>query len=203
MEKTLTKLTAKKFQDIYANEKFRNEVATAHGCYDSNMVFKHKATCSYPDTYIVTDEQIMLAKRERRKAKAKTIKQNEGKLMFVGMGMTYEARYENDVCNHRIRTEFVNARGHRYFIELGTGNGETMRIDHSIDRDKQDQLKDDIRKQSQFFNFNGLERKDHLPKYTKANVLELVNQNFGCKFKEIIIDNHNVSTDDYTSVSPR
>lgn len=221
-------LTPEKFAETYTDEKFRNDVAFAHGCvYEGEE--EYRETCTYPVRYVVTDEQIKEAETERQRAIQQTIKENEGKLMFVGMGCTYPARYEDDVCNHRIRTEFVNAEGHKHFIELGTMGAEKMRIDHAVDRDLEDIHKDkinelweqrnkvdryskewnaiskemDIWQRQSYYNYKGLERKDNLPKYTKQNVLKLVNKYFGCNFKEIVIDNYNVSCDQFFSVSPQ
>lgn len=226
--KQLIELTPEKFAEIYTSEKFRNEVAFAHGCkYEGQP--EYKKTCSYPVEYIVTDMQVAEATKERERAKIQTVKDNEGKLMFVGMGMEYSPRYADDVCNHRIRTEFVNAEGHRFFIELGTGRGDQMRIDHSIDRDLEDlhdtklqELRAQLSNKGRFGaentpiynemkkwenqsynNFAKLEHKSDLPKYTLQNVLKLVNKYFNCNFSEIVIDNYNVSCGDYVSISPK
>lgn len=227
--KQLIKLTEEKFRDIYTNEEFRNQVAFAHGCCNSDGNFMYKKTCSYPIEYIVTDDQIKEAEAERVRATKQTIKDNKGKLMFVGMGMTYTERYPDDVCNHRIRTEFKNVAGHSFFIEFGTGSGNQMRIDHAVDRDKEreyenkvsqlrtqretvkrysdqwNELCNEIEKYSKqvYYNYHGLEHDRDLPKYTKSNILSLVNKEFDCNFSEIVIDNYNVSTDQYISVSPK
>jgi hypothetical protein len=227
--KQFIELTAEKFADIYTDEAFRNDVAFAHQYADKNSVVLGRKTCSYPIEYKVTDEQIKLAEIERQRAKKQTVKDNKGKLMFVGMGCTYEPRYKDDVCNHRIRTSFTNAEGKKYFIELGTGNGHQMRCDHSVDRDLEYEYeeivanlrkeRDSVKRYSDewdelclqidkytkqvYYNYQGLEHKGDLPKYTLQNVLNLVNKYFNCNFKEIVIDNYNVSTEDYTSVSPK
>lgn len=227
--KQLLELISDKFKDIYTDEEFRNDVAFAHGVADKNGNNKYRKTCSYPIEYIVTEEQIAEAEKERLRAKKQTVKDNKGKLMFVGMGMTYEPRYEDDVCNHRIRTSFVNAEGKMYFIELGTGNGHQMRCDHSVDRDLEyeyEEMAAKLRKEREsvkkysdewdelclqidkyttqvYYNYKGLEHMRDMPKYTLQNVLNLVNKYFNCNFKEIVIDNYNVCTDDYTSVSPK
>lgn len=227
--KTTIQLTPEKFAEIYTDERLRNNVAFAHGYCDAGGRELGKKTCSYPVDYYVTPEQIQEANKERERAKQEVIKDNAGKLMFVGMGCTYEPRYDDDVCNHRIRCEFVNTEGHRYFIEVGTGNGHAMRIDHSIDRDleilheiklqeyfsKREQFEryskewHEVQEQIEYWrrqlynNFAGLQRMTDPPKFTKQNVLALVNHFFNCDFKEIVIDNYNVTTDDFTNVSPK
>jgi hypothetical protein len=195
--KTTQTLTDEKFNEIYTNEKFRNEVAFAVSCYDSAHHFKYKKTVSYPDEYIVTDEQIKEANKELQRAKQETYKKYGDSLLFVGMGMTYEPRYEDDVCNHRIRTEFLNSKGKQYFVEFGTGRGNDLRCDFSIDRDKQKELNDSPGQQSKFYNFRGLERKDFAGiKYTQQNILEIVNEYFDCRFTNIVIDNYNIHCND-------
>ena len=194
-------LTPEKFAEIYTDEKFRNRVAFAHAYHNSNGE-KGRITCSYPVTYIVTEEQIAEAEAERIRAKKQAVKDNYVKLMLVGMGMAYEARYEDDVCNYRVRGEFQNPDGRVFLIEFGTGQGENLRIDHAIDRTRQDELQDSFAHQSEFFNFKKLESKTPEMKYTLSNLLQIVNKYFNCNFREIVIDNYNVSTEDYISVSP-
>lgn len=199
METTINVLTKEKFAEIYANEEFRNQIAYAHGT--SQHEGFTRITCSYPLQWLVTDAQIQEAQEEIERRKAQVIAENTGKLMFVGMGMTYAERYADDVCNHRIRTEFVNRTGNKYFIEFGTGTGDRMRIDHSIDRTLEESAPYDHRQP--YNNFAKLEHMRDLPKYTLTNVLNIVNKYFNCDFKEVVVDNYNVSTDDFISVSPK
>ena len=190
-------LTDEKLQDIYTNKKFRNEVAYAHACYTAypSNQFKYRQTCSYPVRWIVTDEQIALANKELERSKAETKERYQNSLLFVGMGMTYET--DTDIGNHRIRTEFVNKDGRKFFVEFGTAvNKEYTRcdfaIDGGVDGDK--------------YNYAGLEkaaRTEHgICRYTPENILKLVNDTFDCNFTEIFIDNYDLSTDDITCVSP-
>ena len=137
--KTLTTLTDEKLQDIYSNKKFRNQVAYAHGCYSAypNNTFKYKKTCSYPDEWIVTDEQIALATKELERSQVETKKKHKNSLLFVGMGMTYETN--TDIGNFRIRTEFLNRYGKQFFVELGTAvDHDYTRCDFSIDRNQKE-----------------------------------------------------------------
>jgi hypothetical protein len=203
---TLKDMTPEIMEEIYSNEKLRNNVAYAHGCYTSfenGCKFKYFKTCSYPIAYKVTEDQIKEAKEEKERAKAELLTHLGNKLVFVGMGMSYEPRYEGDPCNHRIRTEIVNAHGQRFFIEVGTGRGDEMRVDHSINRTLQEVYKDDHHKQGEFYNYGNLERLGQYPKYTKENIIRLVNDTFGCKFNEMIVDDYNLTTDDYQSISPK
>lgn len=127
-------ITADKFNTIYNDEAFRNAVAMPVKCCTASGEFKHFETVTYPKRYVVTEAHIEEAKIEKECSRMETIEANKGKLLFVGMGSTYEARYDGDPCNHRIRTELLNSEGKKYFIEVGTGRGDEMRIDHAIDR---------------------------------------------------------------------
>ncbi len=196
-------LTDEKFKEIYTSEQFRNQVAYAHQHCNSNGVFIEFITCSYPVTYIVTPEQIEEAKKECERAKIERINGIGNKLVFVGMGMDYLPRYEGDPANHRIRTEFKNIHGNEFFIEVGTNGPENMRIDFAIDRTMQKKLNDEVNKQSQFYNYHGLERSKNIYTYTKERILSLVNREFDCKFIEMEVDNYNLSTDDFICQSPK
>lgn len=219
-------LSAEKFNEIYTNEKLRNAVAYAHGCYDSSHNFKHFKALCFPVEYIVTEDQITEAKELLRQAKNRILNTHQNDLLFCCMGMEYSPRFNDDVCNHRIRTEFINKDGRRFFVEFGTGLGENLRVDHSIDRDLEKQcdiianevwqkikiaekernfeLRDKLRLDLQeahkqpYHNYAGLERMSEISqiKYTKQNILNLVNEKFGCNFKNIVIDQWTIHPDD-------
>ena len=203
----LKKLTDEGLKEIYTNEKFRNEVAYAHQCCKSTGEFMYKKTCGYPKEYIVTDEQIAEAEKELARAKKETLKKHKKDLLFVGMGMTYET--DTDIGNYRIRTEFLNAKGHKFFVELGsTCDHLYTRCDHSIDRDLEeihDKQSNAHLHQSDFYNYAGLERNNILSilRYTPENILNLVNKIFDCKFKRIVIDNYSCSCNGLMCESPK
>ena len=196
-------LTNEKFQEIYTNEKLRNAVAFAHGCLDSNHVFKHYKANLWPNPYTVTPEQIAKAKEERERAKKELISSLGNKLVFVGMGMQYDPRYKGDPGNHRIRTYIINGKGREFFIEVGTGQGDLMRIDFAINETLRARYKNSVKDQSEYYNWHGLERERRYRelKYTKENILNLVNLHFVCKFEELIVDYYTLSPDDYKSIS--
>jgi hypothetical protein len=205
MNKTTETLTNEKFQEIYTNEKFRNQVAHAHGCCDSNGVFKYKQTCSFPVTYInVSDAQIEEATKERERATKEAYKKYKNVLLFVGMGMTYtKEEYNDDILNHRIRTEFRTNDDKVVFVEFGTMRDyETIHCDFSIDRTTQNRLNDSHDRQSEFYNYKGLERNNGLGKYTKVNILNLINKTFNCSFTELVVDNYNISCNGVICESP-
>lgn len=187
-------LTANKFATIHTDEKFRNQIAYAHGCLDQFHKFKHMKTCSYPYDYIVTEEQVSEAKGLIEVARVETLAKHMNDLLFVGMGMTYASRYEGDLCNHRIRTEFLNCEGHRYFVEFGTGLkcGDT-RCDFSIDKEDHST----VNREGGNYGFAGLGSRSgsSLPKYTEKALLKLVNDTFNCAFERLIVDNYNIACD--------
>ncbi len=211
MNKQTITLTDEKLQNIYTDEQFRNQVANAHKCLTSNSVFKHMQTCSYPITYIVTEEQIALAKSEKLRGKMKALESIGNKLVFVGMGMTYdikpneELEMYDDIGNHRIRTEFVNDKGNQYFLEFSKSarRPTEAHIDFAIDRTKQIQLNDSYHRQGEFYNYKGLERNLTGVFYSKHSIINLVNRHFDCSFSVMEIDNYNLSPDDFICVSPK
>lgn len=206
MNKEKIQLTDEKFQEIYISEKFRNEVAFAHGYHNSNGEFVHKQTCSYPITYIVTDSQIKEAEKERQRAKKEAYKKYKNVLLFAGMGMTYtKEEHNDDILNHRIRTEFLNQNREQFFVEFGTmPDNETIHCQFSIDRGMQKGLEEKGDYKSQpYYNYKGLERNQYLGKYTKENILKLINKTFNCSFTELIVDNYNISCDGVICESPQ
>jgi hypothetical protein len=232
MKNEYIELTEENFQKIYSDEKFRNEVAFAHGCYSAspNSKFKHFGTCSYPIRYIVSEEQKKLANEELERSKKEAIESVKDCLVFVAMGMDYVSRYEDDVCNHRIRTEILNPDGKKFFIEVGTWGEELTRFDFVIDRDleaeydrKSSYWRDKINeaggfnkvgfqhefvvnlekyKLQPYYHFKRDSYKDLKLKYTKENIIKIVNELFDCNFKTMRLDYYNLSTEDFICKSP-
>ena len=186
-----------KFKEIYTNEELRNAVAFAHGCCDSRGNLEYKKALMYPISYKVTDEQIKEAKELREKRQKEVLRENKNNLLFCSMGMDFKPTLEDGVGNHRIRTEFKNSKGNIYFIEIGKGKDDNLRIDHSIDRTKQDELNDHFYKQHLFYNFAELEHKTSTLKYTYENVLKMVNEYFNCNFKKMVVDGYNIGSPDF------
>lgn len=207
---------------IYTDERFRNAIAFAHICTEKGGKFSHYCAMTPEGQYIVTEEEIEWAKTYLATCKDEVFTRHRNDLLFVSMGGDYEPRYEDDPCNHRIRTEFINKDGHRYFIEVGTYGSDAMLVDSSIDRDaeikheaerkalyeeyknlrRRDPKWEEYRKRytashtNVGYNFGDIQRKDHRLKYTKQNILRLVNETFGCLFTNIVIDHYTISTND-------
>lgn len=206
-------------KSIYTDPKIRNAVAFAHKC-NLRGKFDHYCALAYPERYIVNQQQIDEALAVLKHDREEILSRHKNDLLFVSMGMSYEPRYEDDPCNHRIRTEFLNKDGKRFFIEFVTNGGEGMIIDHSIDRDaeieherKRSELYKELNltdKKSERYlelrklcvesnransgrNYGSLETAKLSLKYTKHNILKLVNETFGCLFTNIIVDQHTIN----------
>jgi len=189
-------ITKELFNEIYTNDKLRHAVAYAHGCCDSEGRETHRLALYGLECYVVTESQILEAKTVHAKIIAKVLRDNKNNLLFVGMGMDFEPTIKDGVGNYRIRTEFLNSKGKKYFIEFGKGmNFDELRIDFAIDRDMQNECGDAHNKQSLFYNYHKLETKTPALKYTYQNVLKLVNKHFNCNFKKMVVDSYNISHD--------
>lgn len=190
-------LTDEKFQEIYTNEKFRNAVAYAHGVQSDNGTW-FKAMM-YPIDYKVTQEQKDLALAEIIRAKEEKLQNLGGKLVFVGMGMTYTG---DDIGNYRIRTEFKSAGGLQFFIEFSSaGCDKTPKIAnilHAICR-KFTFISGELKVVSHN-NYKNLECSSVV--YTQENILAFINKNFGCNFQEIEIDNYTLDCGEFVCQSP-
>jgi len=192
---TPRELTADGFKRIYTEKKFRNAVAHAHGCCKAageKPVFKK--AFDWPREWAVTDEQIAEAKEEIKRACVKTLAENQGKLLLVGMGWPDADIGKNDIGNPRARGNFRDPQGRLCFVE----------INH---REKDG-------KSFLWFDFahrvNAYEKQQHhlLSKvwaqgaaFSKANILRYVNQAFGTTFKEVVIDNYDLNADDFESIA--
>lgn len=224
-------MPAELLNQLGTNERFTREVNFAHGVCDQYSVHKFYCTMYGGKRYKTTLEQKEQAQKLYEINKQKAIKNVGNKLVFVGMGCEYSARYEDDVCNHRIRTEIVNPQGKRFFIEVGTWGSELMRIDFVVNRDQEmeyeerqqfyyneiqakggfirvghtDQSMINYRKyQNQpYYWYKHEQWKDLKTKYTTANVLQLVNTLFDCNFTAMEVDYCHLTTDDYKSISPK
>ena len=213
------------------NERFTREVNFSHSVCNAQSVHQFYCTMYGGKRYKTTLEQKEQAQKLYEANKQRVIKNVGNKLVFVGMGCEYVARYPDDVCNHRIRTEIVNPQGRRFFIEVGTWGVELMRIDHVVDRDQEkeynikaqecrgkieaaggfwrvgkgDDLYTEYDKymQQPYYWYKHEQWKDLKTKYTNENVLKLVNSLFDCNFIEMVVDYDHLTTDDYTSISPK
>jgi len=213
------------------NVRLTREMSFAHSCCNAQSVHQFYCTMYGGKRYKTTLEQKEQDQKLYAINKQRAINEVGNKLVFVGMGCEYSARYEDDVCNHRIRTEIVNPQGKRFFIEVGTWGNELMRIDHVVDRDQEDEYNNKLTETMQKIDAAGgfykvgkghrlyteLDKYRSQPyywykkddwfslrtKYTKENVLKLVNKLFDCNFTDVVVDYNHLTTDDYASISPK
>jgi len=229
--KTTIKLTPEIFEENIENPIFLRAVTHSHKCCSANGNFLHFGALMYPITYEVSQAQKDEATALFSSKKANYLANIGNKLVFVGMGADYEPRYDDDVCNHRIRTEIVAPNGRNFFIELCPQGLTNTVATHVIDRDEEahyderrQKNRDKINEiggylpadhylqvesrelQSQPYYWYKKKEVDELLKdgykYTLKNVLNLVNLIFECNFTEVEIDNIYTSCDDFKSISP-
>lgn len=226
--KSTIELTSEKFNEIYTNEKFLRQVATAHGSYTSTQQLKHYQTCSYPTTWIVTPEQIKLAKSELERLRTEKITNLQAdQLVFIAMGGDYEPRFEGDICNHRIRTTFKNKDGHTYMVEFCRNGRKEDKLNDfvctfSIDEDwRNEQETESLRlmelrnsfdyyspawdaahaaykanDHQKYYNAFDIQHSNLEMRFSKENVLQLINETFGCTYTTLEIDEHILGCDD-------
>lgn len=217
---------------IGKDEQTTHAFAYSHQVCTSGGSFLHFGALCKTRRYAATIEQKEYATAEYERMKADKLARLGNKLVFVGMGMDYTARYEDDVCNHRIRTEIVNPNGRHFFIEVGgSSNGEMMHFDHVIDEDqrteyenKQEHYRNKIMEMGGFMKVSDSHpamikyreyqqqpyhwyKKDEWfnsqIKYTKSNLIKVVNDLFECNFSEVEIHSYLITTEDYKSISPK
>lgn len=181
--------------------KTRCAAANAHG-------FKTKSKaglcfCVYPVNYKITREQRERARTALKKAEKAILRNHLNDLLFVGMGCVNNLD-NSDVGNYRIRTEFLNAAGHKFFVELSyysagiKGNGNMM-VDYAINLEDHST----INGKDGAYNYHGLERKTgKLGSFTKDNILKLINKEFYCNFHRVVIDNYTVRPVGVLCISP-
>jgi len=190
--RTPMELTAAEFKRIYTEKKFRNAVAHAHGCCKAageKPIFKK--AFDWPLAWAVSDEQIQEAREEIARACVKTLAENKGKLLLVGMGWPQAAIGENDIGNPRARGNFRDPQGRLCFVEINhrEEDGESLlwfdfahRVD-AYEKGDQHHLLPDV----------------HRSAFSKANVLRYVNSAFGTAFKEVVIDNYDLNPGAFVS----
>lgn len=205
-------------------------VRNAHKVMDAAGNYKYHIALHKSGRWIVNQDLIDKAAKEYERMKKELLQGIGNRLVFVGMGMSYQSRYEDDVCNHRIRTEILNPEGRKFFVELGTGLEDAMRYDFVIDRDMEEVYNGNLRRTAEEIKKNPYIPRDHPlyaareqwsrqpyyayrraeareliegMKYTSRNVLRFVNEIFDCNFQEMSVEDYFITTDDYVSTSPK
>ena len=201
--KQLEILSDEKFNAFTVQDKWVNAIQYAVKCLDRNHNFKYFRTCSYPVEYIVSEEQIRQAREiaeERKRHILENIKAND--LVFVAMGGDYSGT-PGDVCNHRIRCNFKNIDGKRFFIEISSVFKDGFFIDSSIDLDKQEEnekkrIKEPFYPQTEY-NAKGVEKTLINKLFTWANVLAFINETYNCCYTNARFISYFVRCEDFTN----
>lgn len=190
-------LSAEKFNLLTVSDKWVNAIQFPTTCCDKNHNFKYFKTCSYPEEYIITEEQIQQAREiaeERKRHILENIKAND--LVFVAMGCDYSGTPE-EVCNHRIRCNFMNIDGKRFFIEIIKCREYGFFIDFSIDLDKQEENKKKRIKAQTEYNYMGVEKNLISKPFTWANVLAFINNTYNCCYTNARLIRYFVRCEDF------
>lgn len=191
------KLSDEKFNEIYTDDRFLHDCAFPVDCCDSRGFHKYYRTCTYPIEYIITEEQIAAAKVEfARRKQAFLDGYRKGTLVLVCMGMDYESQHPDGIGNHRVRGDFKNSEGHHYFVEFCRGISkwdENFHCTFSVDMEMED---DGMHN----YNIFGLQRRNFgIMPFTKNSLLEIVNSTFGCNYRELVLAEWLINTDDIIS----
>lgn len=222
MESLIT-LTDELFKNIYSDPKFRNDIIFAAKWIDKSNSVEQWHASSYPKKYIVTEEQITIAKDEREKANISIREKHKNDLLFKAMGFEFSPRWEDDITNHRIRTYFKNRRGRLFFIEILASNDKKLIVDCAQDIDaerefkaKQEAIniemqkynrgdsayfnlqkkKNDLWSEEPTCNYGGVRKLEDKYICTQSDIIRLVNEVFECDFKRMIIDEYNIKLAD-------
>jgi len=195
------------YEKYKSDDRFIHNMTYPINCADSKGVIQYtKAMTKYTiakQEFKVSKEQIQKATQEYNKRKQNIIKNIKNKLVFVGMGMDFKPLTNNHIGNHRIRTYFKNNQGVLCFVEFGTTtNKDFMRCDHALMNTKREWTSLNEREQEKRISILESMQGDYT-KYTKENILKLVNKNCDCNFKEVEVYNYFIGTDDYTSISKK
>lgn len=204
-----------KFRELMRSDKWIGLVSDPIYCCDKYSRFLEYRTCSYPVEYVVNEVQIAEAKRIkeiRRKEILEGIK--PGELVFSAMGMDYKSEEPDEVCNHRIRCEFLNSKGKHYFAEFFKGvRPNTFYCDFLIDRDLEEKRNLEMRDafemmekhpelqihptDKQDYYLHKFMKRIYEKPFTWANILDFINKNFKCSYKSARMINYLVSYNEW------
>jgi len=198
-------LTEEEYNKHKGNDRFLHEICFAHGVEGWEPY--NKALCYYVigTDFKVSPELQDKAKKDYQKRKEEIVKSLGNKLVFVGMGMSFEPSTINHIGNHRIRTYILNKEEVLCFVEFGTGRDKDfLRCDHALMHTKKctsewNGLSERERAEKRIAELENI-RGDYI-EYTKENILNLVNTNFNCSFSEVEVYDYCLGTEDYESRS--
>lgn len=207
-------LTDEMFRELITNDCWIDRIATPVRCYNINNNFLHLRTVSYPVEYIVTEQQMQVAKERAEQRKQELIEGvKPGELVFVSMGCDYSSEMPDAVGNHRIRCRFTDGNGRTLFIELcRAARTEGFYVDAVEDIQLEEQYRQDCLEVVKH-NTKTLSMNAHKPMpsqyyrlhfdYNKCiqgtwpAIVEFINDNFHCNYTSARKIDHFVYIDDY------
>lgn len=211
-------MTDEVFRQLITQDYWINNIAYPVNCCDKNGVHKHWRTVTYPDEYIVSEQQIAEAKRQYSRRHAECLMSiKKGDLIYVAMGMDYDSHLPDGVNNYRFRGDFKNTDGEQFFVEFITSARDNMlTIDFSIDRQLQKKYEEEYRQWREFnkdkpyhlqdkrkipqyyFNAKNVEKKQHVRvEATWPAVLRFINSTYGCCYTSARLFRFFVHPDEY------
>ena len=181
-------MTDEKFRQLIKEDYWISHIAHPVKCCYADGKFEHFRTCTYPYEYIVSDEQIAIAKKEyQRRHDEELANLKKGEIAFVCMGMDFDSKIKNGIGNHRIRAEFKNSKGTHYFIEFTTMmDEEAFYVDFSIERSKDGDK----------YGACGIGYDNQIPA-TSDEVLNFINKHYDCNYTKVKLFHHFINTDEY------
>lgn len=213
-------LTEEKFRELIADDKWIHNIANPVGCCDTNIRFKHYRTCSYPVEYIISEEQIAMAKVLQEKRKKECLESiRPGELVFVSMGMDCPAQ-EGEIGNHRIRSIFRDKGGRSYLIEFcrsASAKDNAYTVSECIDRGLEEKWNKDYRETVEW-NREYLHMNHHRPlpsddsRYPNGTrpsdtirgtwdaVVNYINTHFRCRYASARKEDWFLRTEDFSCV---
>ena len=144
--------------------------------------------------FIVSKEQIEKAKTQYAKRRLEILQEHKSDLIMIGIGCNFETDLVGGVGNHRARALFINKDGVKCLLEVGAkseyaGGKDYMSVNHSTYN---------CGEENEDYYYNDLSREysSKKVKFTLANVLILINQEFNCNFSNIYLDKCMLHCDD-------
>ena len=216
MRPTRKTITEEQFRELLLQDEWIHRFANPVRRYDRDGRYLGMHTCSYPVEYEVRpvwEQEARALAAGRRQELLSSLK--KGDLAFVAMGGDCGSSVPDDVCNHRIRCNFRNSAGGRYFIEFIRSADGGFYVDSAIDYAKGEEYERQCREVYEWNRSRTCfgehrrfpEQMQHDPfgvanmpigkPFTFGNVVAFVNSKFGCSYTSGRLFRHFVGWEEY------
>lgn len=195
-------MTDEMFQQFINDDKWISDIAHPVRCCDRLGNLMNYRTCTYPLEYIITEEQIAIAKERYAKRHDEVLASiRKGELVFCAMGSNYAPRFDRDVCNHRMRCYLKSTDGRMWFVELcrtaehWEKQGYGFYYDYAyevIDGEEHYEISP-VFTAVQGSSFDGRINKP----YAWENVLAEINHRFGCSYTSARLERYFVTYEEW------